>query len=104
MSKLLYPLNARDFSKEIRPKLLSYKDGRARPANISDYKFFDAILYVLRTELSWMDVPEDYGSWHTIYRRFKRVQHNNTIIAPFCYTGTCDSILFKLMARAFLAA
>jgi len=51
---------------------LSFKDGRGRPVLISDYEFFCGVLYVLRTGVSWRDLPECYGSWHTIYTRFKR--------------------------------
>ncbi|MDR2539284.1 MAG: transposase, partial [Chlamydiales bacterium] len=52
--------------------LLACKDGRGRPALIRDYMFFCAILYVMRTGISWRDLPDFYGSWHTMYTRFKR--------------------------------
>ena len=29
---------------------------------------------ILRTEPLWRDLPERYGSWRTIYRRFRRWQ------------------------------
>ncbi len=34
---------------------------------VSDYKFFCGVLYILRTGISWRDLPEEYGNWHTIY-------------------------------------
>ncbi|MDR2540177.1 MAG: transposase, partial [Chlamydiales bacterium] len=38
--------------------LLACKDGRGRPALIRDYMFFCAILYVMRTGISWRDLPD----------------------------------------------
>lgn len=72
MNKRLYPLSEEQFNEQVLPHLLSYKDGRGRPARISDYEFFCAVLYVLRTGVPWRDLPERYGAWHTIYTRFKR--------------------------------
>ncbi|WP_322498258.1 transposase, partial [Candidatus Cyrtobacter comes] len=40
----------------------------------SAYKFFCGVLYVLRTGISWRDLPEEY--WHTIYIRYKRWSEN----------------------------
>ena len=39
---------------------------------VSDYDFFCAVLFVMRTGIPWRDLPDSYGSWHTIYTRFKR--------------------------------
>ena len=72
MNKRLYPISKDCFEKHICPYLLEFKDGRGRPALISDYDFFCAVLFVMRTGISWRDLPSDYGSWHTIYTRFKR--------------------------------
>ena len=72
MKGRLYPLTEKQFETEVLPHLLSYKDGRGRPAKISDYSFFCGVLYVLRTGIPWRDLPQCYGSWHTIYTRFKR--------------------------------
>ena len=72
MNKRLYPISEEYFKRPLHPYLLECKDGRGRPALISDYDFFCAILYVMRTGISWRDLPRHYGSWHTIYTRFKR--------------------------------
>ena len=29
-------------------------------------------MYVLRTGISWRDLPKCYGYWHSIYLRFKK--------------------------------
>ncbi len=72
MNNRLYPFSEDYFKEHIHPHILSFKDGRGRPAKISDYQFFCAVLYVLRTAVAWRDLPGAYGSWHTIYTRFKR--------------------------------
>ncbi|WP_339058401.1 transposase [Candidatus Regiella endosymbiont of Tuberolachnus salignus] len=71
-----YPIKASDFIKEIEPHILNYYKRPGRPASISHYQFFSAVLYVLRTGIPWRDVPAFYGHWHTIYTRFKRWSEN----------------------------
>ena len=56
----------------IHPCLIEFKDGRGRPPLITDYDFFCAVLFVMRTGIAWRDLPTHYGCWHTVYTRFKR--------------------------------
>jgi transposase len=34
--------------------------------------FLDAVLYVARTGIPWADLPERFGNWNSIWRRFDR--------------------------------
>src|SRR5205809_3460459 len=34
--------------------------------------FLDAVLYVARTGIPWPDLPERFGNWNSIWRRFDR--------------------------------
>src|SRR5689334_16383414 len=72
MNKRFYPISKEYFQKHIHLQLIELKDGRGRPSLISDYDFFCAVLFVMRTGIAWRDLPDRYGSWHTIYTRFKR--------------------------------
>ena len=45
--------------------------GRGRPPQDSR-NVVNGILWRLRTGAPWRDVPEKYGNWNTIYRRFLR--------------------------------
>lgn len=45
--------------------------GRGRPPE-HNRKVINGILWRLRTGAPWRDVPERYGNWNTIFRRFRR--------------------------------
>jgi transposase len=47
------------------------KRGRGRPPE-DNRNIINGILWRLRTGTPWRDVPEKYGNWNSIYRRFRR--------------------------------
>jgi transposase len=47
------------------------KRGRGRPPE-DNRNVINGILWRLRTGAPWRDVPEKYGNWNSIYRRFLR--------------------------------
>jgi transposase len=50
-----------------------HRSGRGRPAK--DHRtIVNAILWRLATGVPWRDLPERYGSWRTVYSRFRRWQ------------------------------
>jgi transposase len=49
----------------------SGKRGRGRPPE-DNRNIINGILWRLRTGAPWRDVPEKYGKWNSIYRRFRR--------------------------------
>jgi len=72
MDKRLYPISREFFDREILPHIADQQIKSGRPPRVSHYQVFCAILYVLRTGISWRDLPACYGGWHTVYLRFKR--------------------------------
>ena len=72
MDKRLYPIDREFFMDTINPLIVSRYSAAGRPQKVSNYQVFCAILYVLRTGISWRDLPKCYGYWHTIYLRFKK--------------------------------
>ncbi len=47
------------------------KRGRGRPPE-DNRNVINGILWRLRAGAPWRDVPEKYGNWNSIYRRFRR--------------------------------
>jgi len=47
------------------------KSQRGRPG-LTDRLFVEAILYVARTGIPWRDLPDDFGQWQAVYKRFRR--------------------------------
>ena len=76
LNKRQYPLDKQEFQTHIEPLIASHYKRPGRPEKISHYQFFCAVLYVLRTGIAWRDLPTEFGSWHTIYTRFKRWSEN----------------------------
>jgi transposase len=47
------------------------EDGRGRPWS-DQRKVLNGILWVLRTGAPWKDLPEHYGAYQTVHRRFQQ--------------------------------
>jgi transposase len=60
----------------IEPIIKREQKKSGRPTKVSNYKFFCGVLYILRTGISWRDLPAEYGNWHTIYTRYNRWTEN----------------------------
>ena len=39
---------------------------------VDNHKFLNAVSYYLKTGTPWRDLPERYGHWKTVHRRFSR--------------------------------
>ena len=55
----------------LKPFLATERGRAGRPAH-DNRLVVDGILWRLRTGAPWRDVPERYGKWNSIYRRFRR--------------------------------
>jgi transposase len=73
----------------LAPLLPPQKPKTGRPA-LDHRLIIDGILWILRTGAPWRDLPERYGSWHTVSSRFYRWRQ----------AGVWDRILAELQRQA----
>lgn len=93
MDSRLYAISQEYFTKKIAPLIRESYKRIGRPSKTGDYVFFCGVLYVLRTGISWRDLPRCFGVWHTVYTRFKRWSEN----------GLFWSLLYKLQQQKCVA-
>lgn len=70
------PMALRLFLKEhhwqrIEPLLPGKRSDPGR-SSFDNRMFVEAVLYIARTGLPWRDLPDEFGSWNSVYRRFCR--------------------------------
>jgi transposase len=53
-----------------------------RPANDAR-TFINAVIWILRTGAPWRALPDEYGSWNSVYSRFRRWQSKGYWAAIF---------------------
>lgn len=46
---------------------------------VDNYRFVNALLWMCRTGAPWRDLPECYGKWITVCRRFDRWSGNGAM-------------------------
>ena len=61
----------------IEPLIPKQRGGRGRPRN-DDRQTLNGVLYVLKTGCAWEDVPRQYGSPATCWRRFNQWSEDGT--------------------------
>jgi transposase len=73
----------------LRPLLPPPPQGRGRPRT-DDRLIVDGIIWRLATGVPWRDLPARFGSWRTVYSRFRRWQQ----------AGVWERALASLQAEA----
>ena len=71
-----------EVSDEQWEKLAPYfgnKQGKMGRPQADNRKLFNGVLWVLRTGAPWRDLPDYYGPWQTVYKRFAQWQENDTL-------------------------
>ena len=68
--------------KIIEPHLGNKAKRTGRP-QADNRKLFNGVLWILRTGAPWRDLPEYYGPWQTVYKRFAQWQENGKLKALF---------------------
>ena len=68
--------------------LLPGKMGDAGRTAADNRQFVNGCLWVLRAGAHWKDLPERYGKWKTVHRRFSR----------WCHAGVWERVFASLTA------
>lgn len=66
--------------KELLPKEKTGKPGRPAKDNRT---MLNAMVWLARSGAAWRDLPERYGSWETVYSRFRKWTEDGTIYNIF---------------------
>ena len=69
--------------------LLPGKVGDAGRTAADNRQFVNGCLWVLRAGAHWKDLPERYGKWKTVHRRFSR----------WCHAGVWERVFASLTAE-----
>ena len=56
--------------------LLPGKKGDPVRAAVDNRLFLDAVLWIARTGVPWRDLPERFGPWNSVFKRFSRWSKN----------------------------
>ena len=58
--------------------------------------FIDAVMYVAKTGIPWRDLPESYGNWNTVFKRFNRWSRKGRWQAIFALTSDADPLAIAI--------
>ena len=65
------PLHRHHLTDEQWEKLEPLVPRRGRPGHDAR-TFVNAVLFVAKTGIAWRDLPDRYGNWNSVWRRFSR--------------------------------
>ena len=57
-------------------KLCPGKEGDKGRHGADNRLFVEAVLWINRTGAPWRDLPEEFGSWNSVFQRFRRWAKN----------------------------
>lgn len=69
---------------QVKPYLGNTPKKTGRPQS-DNRRLLNGVLWILRTGAPWRDLPEYYGPWQTVYKRFAQWQENGKLKEMFVY-------------------
>lgn len=74
--------------------LLPGKQGAPGQSGKDNRLFIDTVLFVAKTGIPWRDLPERFGKWNSVWRRFDRWCENG--VWELLMKGLCEYDLEEL--------
>jgi transposase len=78
----------------LAPLVSQARNGRPRT---DDRRILNGMVYKIRTEITWRDLPERYGPWQRVYTRFRCCTLEGVSPAPFSRSNA------RMVPRLFTA-
>ena len=63
--------------------LLPGRPGQTGWLGVDNRRFIDALLWIAKTGAPWRDLPERFGNWNSVWRRFDRWARKGTLKMVF---------------------
>jgi putative transposase len=71
-------------------------DRRSRGTSGRDNRMFvEGVLWIVRTGSPWRDLPEDFGEWNSVFRRFSRCSRKG--VWPRLFEAMADDPDFEYL-------
>ena len=78
---------------ELIGPLLPAERGRSGRPAADNRQVLNGILWIMRTGAPWRDLPERYGRWNSVFRRFSRWSEAgvfDALLEAFAISGVAD--------------
>ncbi len=70
-------------TQELFDKIARYLPKQRGNVEIENFRFIEAILYLLENGCKWRALPKEYGKWNSVYMRMKRWARNGVLEKVF---------------------
>jgi len=66
--------------------------------------FVDAVLWLVRAGAPWRDLPEEFGNWNSVFRRFRRWAKNGVWKRLFTELGEDPDLEYLIIDSTIVRA
>ena len=62
----------------LKPILFRVRNTQGPSKRQCDREFLNAVIWLIKTNSAWRDLPPEFGDWHAVYVRFRRWEESRT--------------------------